>query len=95
MFMCGLDFLFSPSTEIAIVSEKIDELTSGGLRFIRSIFNPNKIVILKLSADNDVSDLLSFTNDMKMKDNMATFFVCRDYSCNQPVNTVAELEKLL
>jgi uncharacterized protein YyaL (SSP411 family) len=95
MFMCGLDFLFSPSTEIAIVSEKIEELTSRGLRFIRSIFNPNKIVILKFSADNDVSDLLSFTNDMKMKDNIATFFVCRDYSCNQPVNTIAELEKLL
>jgi hypothetical protein len=95
MFMCGLDFLFSPSTEIVVISDKKDELTSGGLRLIRNIFNPNKIVILKFTSDNDVSGLLSFTNDMKMKDNIATFFVCRDYSCNQPVNTIADLEKLL
>ncbi len=96
MFMCGLDFLFSSSTEIVIVSEKKDDQAIQGINLIRNIFNPNKIVILKSSDyQNEFGELLSFTKDMKMKDNNTTFYVCRDYSCNQPVNSIKELQKLL
>jgi hypothetical protein len=96
MFMCGLDFLFSSSTEIVIVADRNDNDIINGLTFIRSIYNPNKIVILK--NDNEVqnfTELFPFTNDMKMKDNCTTFFVCRNYACNQPVNSITDLEKLL
>ncbi|MBP1683002.1 MAG: hypothetical protein H6Q27_566, partial [Ignavibacteriaceae bacterium] len=96
MFMCGLDFLFSSSTEIVIVSKKKDDEAIQGINLIRNIFNPNKIVILKSSDNqNEFGELLSFTKDMKMKDNNTTFYVCRDYSCNQPVNSIKELQKLL
>jgi uncharacterized protein YyaL (SSP411 family) len=96
MFICGLDFLFSSSTEIVIVSEKNDIQTIGAIDLIRSIYNPNKVVVLK--SDNiteNFAKLLSFTKDMKTKENKATFYVCRDYKCNQPVNDIKELEKLL
>ena len=96
MFMCGLDFLFSSSTEIVIVLKKKDDEAIQGINLIRNIFNPNKIVILKSSDNqNEFGELLSFTKDMKMKDNNTTFYVCRDYSCNQPVNSIKELQKLL
>ncbi len=96
MFMFGLDFLFSASTEIVIVTNQNDKLTEDGINFIRSIYNPNKIVILKSNDLNkDFVKLLSFTEDMKIIENNTTFYVCRDYSCNQPVNTLGELEKLL
>ena len=96
MFLCGLDFLFSSSTEIVIVSEKQNNLVSEAVNLIRSIFNPNKVVILKSDGINkDFIELLLFTKDMKMKDNNPTFFVCRDYACNQPVNTLNELKKSL
>jgi uncharacterized protein len=96
MFMCGLDLLFSTSMEIVIVSEKKDSIVTEGLSLIRNIFNPNKVIILK--TDNlykDFAELLSITKDMKMKDNSTTFYVCRDYACNQPVNSITELEKFL
>jgi len=96
MFMCGLDFLFSASTEVVIVSDNKDILAIKGINLIRSVFNPNKVVILKFdNTTTDYSELLSFTNYMKMKDNNTTFYVCRDYTCNQPVNSLIELEKLL
>ena len=96
MFMCGLDLLFSTSTEIVIVAEKKNSIVTEGLSLIRSIFNPNKVVILKTDNFNkDFVELLSFTKDMKMKDNKTTFYVCRDYACNQPVNSITDLEKLL
>ena len=96
MFMCGLDFLFSSSTEIVIVSESIDDFTMDGLDFIRSIYDPNRVILLK-SDDNDKSfaDLFPFTTDMKIKDKNITFFICRNFVCSQPVNSIAELEKLL
>jgi uncharacterized protein YyaL (SSP411 family) len=94
--MCGLEFQFSFSTEIVIVSnQKVNQVTEG-INFIRSIFNPNKVVILKTdNFDKDFVELLSFTKDMKMKDNNTTFYVCRNYACNQPVNSITDLEKLL
>ena len=96
MFMCGLDFLFSASTEVVIVSDHKDNIANKGINLIRSVFNPNKVVILKFdNTTTDYSELLSFTNYMKMKDNNTTFYVCRDYTCNQPVNSLIELEKLL
>ncbi|MBK7498919.1 MAG: thioredoxin domain-containing protein [Ignavibacteriales bacterium] len=96
MFMCGLDFLFSASTEVVIVSDNKDNIANKGINLIRSVFNPNKVVILKFdNTTTDYSELLSFTNYMKMKDNNTTFYVCRDYTCNQPVNSLIELEKLL
>ena len=96
MFMCGLDFQFSSPTEVVIVSEQKDNLVINGIKLIRSTFNPNKIVILKLANTRaDFIELLSFANDMKMKDNYTTFFVCRNYACNQPVNSLNELKKLL
>jgi hypothetical protein len=96
MFMCGLDFLFSSSIEIVIVSDHKDNLATEGINLIRNVFNPNKVVILK--SDNttkDFSELISLINNMKMKNKIATFYVCRNYSCNQPVNSVNELEKLI
>jgi uncharacterized protein YyaL (SSP411 family) len=96
MFMCGLDFQYSSSTEIVIVSKQKDSLVAEGISFIRSIFNPNKVVILKTdNFEKDFVELFSFTIDMKMKDNNTTFYVCRDYACNQPLNSITELEKLL
>ncbi|MBE0552022.1 MAG: thioredoxin domain-containing protein [Ignavibacterium sp.] len=96
MFMSGLDFFFSSSTEIVIVSEKKNDEVIQGLNLIRNIFNPNKIVIVKyVDIQNDLGELLSFTKDMIIKDNNTTFYVCRDYSCNQPVNSIKELQKLL
>ena len=96
MLMCGLDFLYSSSIEIVIISTSIDGSTINGLNLIRNIFNPNKVIILK-SIDNDKSfvELFPFTLNMKMKENSTTYFVCRNYACNQPVNSVAELNKLL
>ena len=96
MFMCGLDFLFSSSTEIVIVADRNDNDIINGLTLVRSIYNPNKVVILKTDTEvQNFKELFPFTNDMKMKDNYTTFFVCRDYACNQPVNSITELEKLL
>jgi uncharacterized protein YyaL (SSP411 family) len=94
--MCALDFQLSSSTEIVITSAPNDILAIKGISLIRSLFNPNKVVIHKPdNIDKDFAEVLSFTSEMKIKNNNTTFYVCRDYACNQPVNSISELEKLL
>ena len=96
MYMCGLDFLLSSSTEIVIVFKQKYGIVTEGINLIRSIFNPNKVVILKSeNIDKVFAEMLSFTKDMKMMNNKTTFYVCRDYACNQPVCSIEELKKLL
>lgn len=96
MYMCALDFLLSSSTEIVIVFKQKDGIVTEGINLIRSIFNPNKVVILKSeNIDKVFAEMLSFTKDMKMMNNNTTFYVCRDYACNQPVCSIEELKKLL
>jgi uncharacterized protein len=95
MFMCGLDFLFSSSTEIIIVSEKMNDQTNNALELIRNMYIPNKVILLKSDNHNDFDKLVPFVKEMKMKNNKTTFFVCHNYKCDQPVNTISELEILL
>ncbi len=96
MFMCGLDFQFSSSTEIVIISEKEDEILKSGLCLIRSIYNPNKVLILKSDhKSKEFLKLFRFTTDMKLKNNKTTFYVCQNYACNQPVDSLKELKELL
>ena len=96
MFMCGLDFLYSVSTEIIIVSETTDNSFINGIDFIRNFFNPNKVLLVK--NDNNSIELaraFPFTADMKLKNNKTTFYVCRNFICNKPVNSVEEFQKLM
>src|SRR5574338_335288 len=94
MFMCGLDYLFSSSTEIVIVSDQIDTAFTEGLQLIRETYNPNKIIISKnVTKDTELTEIAPFVVDMKLIKNKTTFYVCRDYACNQPVNTMQELKK--
>ncbi len=96
MFMCGLDFLFSSSSEIVIVSEQNNNLTIRALELLRSIYSPNKVVILKGSdTDEDFELLLPFTKEMKLEPNSPKFYICSNYVCNQPVNSINELERSL
>jgi uncharacterized protein YyaL (SSP411 family) len=96
MFMCGLDFLYSDSSEIVIVSETADNSFINGINFIRSYFNPNKVLLVKNDSNSiELNKNFSFTSEMKLKNNKTTFYVCRNYTCNNPVNNIADLEILL
>ncbi len=96
MFMCALDFQLHSSTEIVIVGNQIDVKVREGLNLVRKIFYPNKIVILKSNEEGkNPADLLSFTKDMNVKGNKPTFYVCKNFICNRPVNRLEEFQMLI
>lgn len=96
MFMCALDFQLHSSTEIVIVGNQIDVKMREGLNLVRKIFYPNKIVILKSNEEGkNPADLLSFTKEMKAEDNKLTFYVCKNFICNRPVDRLEEFQMLI
>lgn len=96
MFLCGLDFMFSGSIEIIIVSESKDNITIKALELIRTYFLPNRVIILSIEDSKEkLSKYFPFTIDMKLINNKTTFYVCANYACKQPVNRIEDLEKAL
>ncbi|MFZ1519733.1 MAG: thioredoxin domain-containing protein [Ignavibacteriaceae bacterium] len=96
MFMCGLDYLYSASSEIIIISETVDNSFINGIDLIRSLFNPNKVLLVKNSSNSlELDRTFPFAATMKMKNNKTTFYVCRNFICNEPVNSLEELQKII
>lgn len=95
-FLMGLDFYLGQSSEIVIVGNRDDANVTKGINNLRSIFYPNKIVILKSSKEKDqLSDLLDFTKEMKSVNDKATFYVCKNFICNSPVNNLQDFISLI
>ena len=96
LFMCGLDFIYSGSMEIVIVSESKDNNTIKGLEFIRSFLKPNKVIILDTKEQKEnPSKYFPFVKEMKLINSRTTFYVCANYTCKQPVNTIEDLKNAL
>lgn len=95
-FLIGIDFYFGPSSEIVISLEQNNEEVTKALKFIRSLFKPNKIFILNpIDQNKEVKKIIPFVENMNLMNNEATFYVCENYVCNQPVNNLQLLMKLL
>jgi uncharacterized protein len=96
MFMCGLDFYFSKSIEVVIVCNIVDETVIKSLHLINNLSLPSQTILIKTDNNSAELDLLiPFTKGMLLINNKPTFYVCRNYVCNQPVNSLNELEDLL
>lgn len=89
----ALDFLLGPVLEIAVMgpAAQRDKL----LQPIRDKFLPNKVIALAGAEDAQLGGRIPLLVGKRAIDGKATAYVCRNYSCQQPVTTAAELEKLL
>lgn len=88
--LCALDFHLNPVKEIAVIGEKRNELE----REIWNEYLPNKIVVSAENAD-DSKELIPLLRGRKIINEAATAFVCENFTCQKPVNTVEELRRQL
>jgi uncharacterized protein YyaL (SSP411 family) len=89
--LIALDFA-SGSIEVVIAGEKDSGNTNEMIKKIRSIFYPNKIILLK---DNEkLNKIAPFTTDQKMIRGKATVYVCTNFTCKKPVTEIEEIKEL-
>ena len=90
-WLIGLDFALADVVEVAIVGpvgDRDDELVAAAFRAYR----PWKVVAM--SAD-PASSVVPLMNGRSAIDGRATAYVCRNFACQRPVTTAAELSAQL
>lgn len=92
-------YLFAESfpMEIVLVGNPEDCNTKSLINKIHSSFLPNAVLVLKPEGDQErnIVDLIPFIKNMEKINGQATVYICKDYACRAPVNSVEELEKLI
>ena len=90
--LCELAFLLSTPKEIAIVGKKGDAETKAMLAGLHGVYQPNKIVALSESAEEQTLPLLTGKTQV---DDTATAYVCENYVCQAPTTDVTAFVELL
>jgi len=95
--LTAVDFHLGSTQEIVIAGVPAGEDTEQMLRFIRGRFLPSAVVLFHPtgSAGEAIEKLVPFVKGQVAIGGKATAYVCENFVCRQPVNTVSELKKLL
>ncbi|MEX2572471.1 MAG: thioredoxin domain-containing protein [Gemmatimonadota bacterium] len=81
-------------SEVAIVGDPESEDTAALLDVLRTRFLPYTAVALRSpSSDEDIEAALPVLAHRTARGGAATAYVCRSYTCRQPVTTPAELQE--
>ncbi|MCS7229165.1 MAG: thioredoxin domain-containing protein [Candidatus Kryptonium sp.] len=93
-FLSNLYFIFDRSLEIFIVGKRED--LNEILKIINSKFLPNKIILFNPSdVKDEIATLSPFISQYKEIDGKTTIYICTNYECLKPVNSIDELTELL
>lgn len=84
------------SFQIIIAGDRESEDTKALLKAVHKHYLPNKVLLL---ADGKMDSFLyskvDFLKTLQKVDGKATAYVCENYSCSLPVNTVEDLDRIL
>lgn len=92
-FLIGLDFYFGPAKEIVISFQTKDDIVTDAVKFLHSLFKPNKIVILNKSGNPERTSIVPFINQMKPIESKTTFYICENFVCSKPLTDLSEFKK--
>jgi uncharacterized protein YyaL (SSP411 family) len=96
MMLCALSHWHAPSTQIVVVGNRTSERVRALEREIAAHYRPFA-VHLPIDPDRtqgDLQKILPFIDGMKAHDGGAVY-VCRDFTCRQPVSSVEALRSEL
>ncbi len=93
-----LAFLFGASkgVEVVVVGRSDDAETQAMLNCINEAYDPSRTVLFKDVSDSTTVDRIApFVRDMAMVDGKSTAYICRNFSCEQPINSLDVLQERL
>jgi uncharacterized protein YyaL (SSP411 family) len=90
--LCALDALLGPRQEIVLVGESEEMIEK-----IRKSYLPNTVVALVPAGgpDEKLKKLIPMTADRPQVEGKPTAYVCENYTCQMPTNSVDTFEKQL
>ena len=92
--LIALQFAQGETVEVVVVGEKSDSKAAAMLDYINSVYKPGKVVLLKNEANADrLAKRAPFTKDQNQVDGKPTVYICRNFACEKPINTLEELKQ--
>jgi uncharacterized protein YyaL (SSP411 family) len=95
--LIALDFWLGPRQEIVIAGDPDKTDTKEMLKIVRGKFMPNAVILLHATgkAGQAIEKEVPFLAGQAAIEGKATAYVCQNYVCKRPVNSIAELKVLL
>ena len=93
-FMAGLNFALKLNYEIVIVGKAGARDSLEMLAALRKRFLPETVVLFiptNPKTAMEISQLAPFTRTMKALNNRATAYVCQDFYCKLPTNSIGQM----
>jgi uncharacterized protein YyaL (SSP411 family) len=96
-YLCGLDHLLGPATDIVIAGRESDPVAREMIRIIRDRYLPSVTVhFLRSPQDGSaIGSLAPFTKTMIAQSGRATAYICSGRTCSAPVHTPDALQESL
>ena len=96
MMLAALSTYHAGMPQVVIVGEARAEDTEALKKVLRTGYLPTTIVITVMPQHREaLARLLPWIASMKVVDGRATGYVCRDFTCQSPATSAAELEQQL
>jgi uncharacterized protein YyaL (SSP411 family) len=96
--MSALEFALNPSYEVVIVGDPEKKDTIAMLAVLRKPFIPQKVIVFRSEDPTtaaEIADISPFTRSMVTKDGQATAYVCQNFACRLPTNSIDQMLKNL
>lgn len=92
-FLCGIDFVLGPTYEVVISGKKDASDTEEMIRVLNSRFIPEKVVVFNPIDENtkEINEIAQYTAGQEAINGKATAYVCMNYACKRPTNSVEEM----
>ena len=95
-YLCSLDHLFGPASDIVIAGEGSDPVAGKMIRVIRALYLPSVTVhFLSPQTSSALEAVAPFTRAMTVQNGKTTAYVCTGQTCSVPVTTPQALREVL
>lgn len=92
-FLCGIDFVLGPTYEVVISGKKDASDAEEMISVLNSRFIPEKVVVFNPVDENtkEINEIAQYTAGQEAINGKATAYVCMNYACKRPTNSVEEM----
>lgn len=94
-FLTALLFAHTKTKEIIVTNEKENDGIDKMIEVLNEEFRPFSISMLYSEKSKELIDVVPFVDSYKNNDNIATAYVCENFSCNAPITDIEELREAL
>ncbi len=91
--LVAFQFGAGKTQEVVVVGDRNKPDCRTMLDYIVNLYNPLMTVLFKDVNDSaEVERIAPFTKEMGMVEGQSTVYICRNFTCDQPINSLADLK---